>query len=49
MTSLAMICPFEPPEKQARLEAMTLPERAATMTTILQMAAHGQDMEVPRQ
>ncbi len=49
VTSLAMICPFEPPEKQALLEAMTLPERAATMTTILQMAAHGQDTEVPRQ
>ena len=49
VTSLAMICPFEPPEKQALLEAMTLPERAATMTAILQMAAHGQDTEVPRQ
>lgn len=48
VTSLAMICPFEPPEKQALLEAMTLPERAATMTTILQMAAHERDTEVPR-
>ena len=41
VTSLAMICPFAPSEKQALLEAMTLPERAETMTTILQMAAHG--------
>ncbi len=49
VTSLAMICPFDPPEKQALLEAVTLPERAATMTAILQMAAHGQDAEVPRQ
>lgn len=40
VTSLAMICPFAPSEKQALLEAMTLPERAETMTTILQMAAH---------
>jgi len=48
VTSLAMICPFEPPEKQALLEAVTLPERAATMTTILQMSAHGQDGAAPR-
>ena len=40
VTSLAMICPFAPSEKQALLEAMTLTERAETMTAILQMAAH---------
>lgn len=40
VTSLAMVCPFAPSEKQALLEAMTLPERAETMTAILQMAAH---------
>lgn len=40
VTSLAMLCPFAAPEKQALLEAMTLPERAATMTTIMAMAAH---------
>lgn len=39
VTSLAMACPFDPPEKQALLEAMTLPERAQTMTAILRMAA----------
>lgn len=41
VTSLAMICPFAPPEKQALLEALTLPERVDTMTAIMQMAAHG--------
>jgi len=40
VTSLAMICPFEPSEKQALLEAVTLPERAEAMTTILRMSAH---------
>ena len=40
VTSLAMICPFEPPEKQALLEAMTLPERADTMTAIMEMSTH---------
>ncbi len=40
VASLAMACPFEPSEKQALLEAMTLPERARTMTAILRMAAH---------
>jgi Lon protease-like protein len=48
VTSLAMVCPFEPPEKQALLEALTLPERAATMTTILKMSAHAQDGAAPR-
>lgn len=40
VTSLAMICPFGAPEKQALLEAMTLPERAETMTAIMEMAVH---------
>ncbi len=48
VTSLAMICPFEPPEKQALLEALTLPERAETMTTILQMSAHEADGDAAR-
>lgn len=42
VTSLAMICPFEPSEKQALLESLTLPERAETMTTILRMSVHNQ-------
>jgi Lon protease-like protein len=40
VTSLAMVCPFAAPEKQALLEAMTLSERARTMTAIMEMAAH---------
>jgi Lon protease-like protein len=48
VTSLAMICPFEPPEKQALLEAPTLPERAETMTAILRMSAHDQEGAAPR-
>lgn len=41
VTSLAMICPFEPPEKQALLEATTLLDRAETMTAIMEMSNHG--------
>ncbi len=37
VTSLAMICPFEPSEKQALLEAVDLHERARTMTAIMEM------------
>jgi Lon protease-like protein len=48
VTSLAMLCPFAPSEKQALLEAKTLPERAETMTTILQMAAHSEQREGAR-
>ncbi len=40
VTALAMSCPFQPSEKQALLEAMTLPERAETITAILRMAVH---------
>ena len=39
VTSLAMACPFAPPEKQALLEAKTLSDRAVTMTTILELSA----------
>lgn len=49
VTSLAMVCPFEPPEKQALLEALTLPERAETMTAILQMSAHDSAGDALRQ
>jgi Lon protease-like protein len=40
VTSLAMLCPFAAPEKQALLEAMSLPERAFAMTAIMEMAVH---------
>ncbi len=40
VTALAMLCPFAAPEKQALLEAMSLPERASAMTAIMEMAVH---------
>src|SRR5204863_9965826 len=39
VTSIAMICPFEPSEKQALLEAPDLEERARLLTAIVEMAA----------
>ncbi len=39
LTTLAMVCPFEPTEKQALLECATGAERAATMTALLEMGA----------
>ena len=41
VTSLAMICPFEPQEKQALLEAKDLCERTKVMLSIIRMAIHG--------
>ena len=45
VTSLAMICPFQPPEKQALLEAGCLSERARLMMSLLEIAiaGHGED------
>lgn len=40
ITSLAMICPFDPPEKQALLEAPCLKDRAALLQTLIEMAVH---------
>ncbi len=39
-TTLAMVCPFDPAEKQALLEAPAAADRAATLMTLLQMGAH---------
>jgi len=39
VTSLAMICPFAAPEKQALLEAEALPARAEVLTSLLEMSA----------
>jgi Lon protease-like protein len=39
ITSLAMICPFTPSEKQALLEAPTLEERAAALLALVEIAA----------
>ncbi|WP_043338230.1 LON peptidase substrate-binding domain-containing protein [Belnapia moabensis] len=41
VTTLAMVCPFEVPEKQALLEATTPADRAAMLIALLQMGAHG--------
>jgi uncharacterized protein len=42
VTSIAMICPFEPSEKQALLEASSLDERARLLTAIVEMGALNQ-------
>jgi uncharacterized protein len=41
VTMLAMICPFEPQEKQALLEAPTLAERCKLMSALMEMAILG--------
>ena len=38
VNTMAMLCPFEPPEKQALLEAKTLAARADTLFAVLEMA-----------
>jgi len=38
VTSLAMVCPFHPNEKQALLEAPSLVERAELLTSLVEMA-----------
>jgi hypothetical protein len=38
VTSLAMVCPFAPSEKQGLLEAEGLPARATLLTALLEMA-----------
>jgi Lon protease-like protein len=38
VTTLAMICPFGPTDKQALLEAATVSDRARIMTALMQMA-----------
>lgn len=43
VTTLSMICPFEPAEKQALLEAATDADRAAILLALLQMGAAEQD------
>jgi len=39
VTSIAMMCPFAPNEKQALLEARTLGERARLLTALIEMTA----------
>ena len=42
ITTLSMLVPFEPNEKQALLEAHDLSARAATLVALLKLAAHSQ-------
>ena len=44
VVTLAMVCPFEPAEKQALLEAETEADRATTLLALLQMGAVGGDI-----
>jgi len=41
VTTLCMVCPFDPREKQALLEAPTPDDRAAMLVALLRMDAHG--------
>jgi hypothetical protein len=38
VNALAMMCPFDPAEKQALLEAQSFQERASTLTALLEMS-----------
>jgi Lon protease-like protein len=38
VNALAMLCPFEPAEKQALLEAKCLTDRVDTLVALLEMA-----------
>lgn len=40
VATLAMVCPFDPAEKQALLEVLGTAERADTLLTLLRMGAH---------
>ena len=48
VTSLGMGCPFTPSEKQALLEAKSLPARAEVLTTLLEMAGPANNTEGTR-
>ena len=40
VTTLAMICPFDPPEQQALLMARDIVDRAETIISILEISTH---------
>ena len=48
VTTLSMVCPFAPAEKQALLEAPTGSERAAMLLTLLRMDEHDRDRDGAR-
>ena len=41
INSISMLCPFPPEDKQALLEAPTLPTRRETLTTLIEFALRG--------
>ena len=43
VSTLSMVCPFEPAEKQALLEAPTTEERSKALLALLRMGAHSPD------
>ncbi len=43
VVTLCMVCPFDPLEKQALLEAADPAVRADTLVTLLRMGAHGRN------
>lgn len=45
INSLSMLCPFEPEERQALLEAPSLVTRRETLVTLIEYALHGGDEE----
>lgn len=48
VNALAMMCPFQPSEKQALLEAPTLADRADVMTALLEMSTAAGDEPAPQ-
>jgi len=49
VTALSMVCPFQPSEKQALLEAVDFVARAQTLDALLQMGLDGDEDEAVRQ
>ena len=49
VTTLSMVCPFRPPEKQALLEAPDVVARARTLAALLRMGGRGDEDEATRQ
>lgn len=47
VATLAMVCPFEPPEKQALLEAPSTADRAQALLALLEMGAHASEAGAP--
>jgi uncharacterized protein len=47
VTTIAMVCPFDPSEKQALLEAADFAERARLLTALVEMAVMGDSGDEP--